>query len=443
MRKLVFLVLIVALAANVSYAQDAKKALKNATKAFSAYKMDQNNVAKLGEAVENINIALAGGGEYGDSFDAWLASGDIYSKVIEKIGISRQLGTDIADLPAVDNPAVMAAKGYNKALAAADKKWKKKKALTGLEKTQQDLYNAGIYAYEDKKYTSAYTNFSKIKELHKTLKDNGRKSTLDDAATATDLDYVTGLSALNADMKAEAKAAFMPLYNAGTDKPVVYESLYKIESGNGSEEELTAAYPYLEKGRTMFPEDEGLLYTEINHFLHMNKLDDLIGKLQMAIKKDPTNVSLYTTLGNVYDNLYQREHGEGNEAKAAEYFESAKNQYSAALEKNPKDAFAVYSIGALYFNKAASYTTQMSQLGTSRADQKKYDEYKNLANQNFETAYPYFKTAESLNPNDLNTLIALKEITARLNDYDTSNEFKKRLKVVQEGGTNDSSFFKQ
>lgn len=443
MRKLVFLVLIVALAANVSYAQDAKKTLKSATKALAAYNLDKTaNAAKLGEAVEAIDKATAMGGESGDSFDAWLAAGDIYGKVIEQIGVSRQLNLGTENIPMVDAPAVKAANGYTKALAKAEKKWQTKKALAGLERTQQDLYNAGIFAYEDKKYGEAYTNFAEVKNVHKVLKDNGRKSTLDDAATASDLAYVTGLSAMNADMKDAAKAAFMPLYEAGTDKAVVYESLYKIEAGDKSEAELTAAYPYLEKGRAQFPDDEGLLYTEINHFLQMNKLDDLIGKLEMAIQKDPDNISLYTTLGNVYDNLYQRESGEGNMDKANEYFDKAMTQYKNALDKDANDSFAVYSLGALYFNRAAGYTTKMSQLSTSRDDQKKYDEYKAKSQEDFTAAFPHFKKAESLNPNDLNTLIALKEILVRLGDYETSNEFKNRLKVVQDGGKNEASYYK-
>jgi hypothetical protein len=59
----------------------------------------------------------------------------------------------------------------------------------------------------------------------------------------------------------------------------------------------------------------------------------------------------------------------------------------------------------------------------------------------FKTALPYFKIAEKLNPNDTNTLIALKEIFARDNDFEKSGEFKKRLETVQGGGKNESSYF--
>lgn len=59
----------------------------------------------------------------------------------------------------------------------------------------------------------------------------------------------------------------------------------------------------------------------------------------------------------------------------------------------------------------------------------------------FDQALPYFQTAESLDPNDMNTLIALNEIYARKED-ELSTEFKKRLDTVKEGGKNTTSHFK-
>ena len=46
-----------------------------------------------------------------------------------------------------------------------------------------------------------------------------------------------------------------------------------------------------------------------------------------------------------------------------------------------------------------------------------------------------------MDPNDVNTLIALKEIYARKDQLDLSEEFKKRLDNVQSGGTNPTSYF--
>lgn len=60
----------------------------------------------------------------------------------------------------------------------------------------------------------------------------------------------------------------------------------------------------------------------------------------------------------------------------------------------------------------------------------------------FNEALPWFKKAEGLDPNNENTLIALREIFARQDELELASEFSKRLKVVQEKGKNPTSYFK-
>ena len=64
-----------------------------------------------------------------------------------------------------------------------------------------------------------------------------------------------------------------------------------------------------------------------------------------------------------------------------------------------------------------------------------------VVNQNL-TALPYFQEAEILNPNYPETLVALTKIYAIQNRFDLVSEFKTRLKVIQDGGRNES-YFKQ
>jgi tetratricopeptide (TPR) repeat protein len=219
----------------------------------------------------------------------------------------------------------------------------------------------------------------------------------------------------------------------------VYDGLYRINSADG---DLEGAYKYLEAGRQKYPEDVSLLFAEINHFLRLNQLDQLIDKLKAAIAAEPENVSLYSTLGNVYDNLYQRESEAGNMTKAQEYFDSAYDYYNKALEKDKTFFDAIYSIGALYYNKAAILTKELQALGTSKEDLKKFDVLKKEVFEEFEKALPYFKRCEQLNPADVNTLIALKEIFAKKDDFETSKVFKERLAKVKAGEQIIDSYFK-
>ncbi|HKK60928.1 MAG TPA: hypothetical protein VJ951_00110, partial [Bacteroidales bacterium] len=102
-----------------------------------------------------------------------------------------------------------------------------------------------------------------------------------------------------------------------------------------------------------------------------------------------------------------------------------------------------YSVGSIYFNEAAVITQQMSELGIEKPDQIMYDSLKIESEKLFEKALPYFKKAESLNPNDINSLIALREIFARTNEYEKVQELKVRVEKIQSGEEFTSSYFNE
>ncbi|MCB0650515.1 MAG: hypothetical protein KDC85_04505 [Saprospiraceae bacterium] len=441
MKKLISAILAVAFIFGTAQAQDGKKALKNASKAISTYYLDQSKKEKLQEAVDEIEIATTGTETAGD-YKTWETRGKIYNEIATQIAVSRQLGMGgEAALPQVEDPGYLAFESYAKALELAEKKFQIKEACEGIQAAQQNLYNLGIYSYEDKNFESAVKDFKTVITAHDLLKKQDAPSNLDDATAYSDQVYVTALAAINAGMDDLALEYFMRMYNEGTDKPAVYESIYKLKM----EEDLAGAYKYLEEGRQKFPEDVSLLFTEINHFLKENRLNELIAKLEMAIEKEPENLSLYSTMGNVYDNLYQKANEAGDKEKAEEYFAQALKYYTVDLEKDPTYFDAIYSVGALYFNKGAFYTVEENKIladCTKPACMKDADALRAKANENFNLAFPYFQSAEKINPNDINTLIALKEILVRQDRFDDSNEIKARLENVQNGGTNETSFFK-
>ena len=71
----------------------------------------------------------------------------------------------------------------------------------------------------------------------------------------------------------------------------------------------------------------------------------------------------------------------------------------------------------------------------------KYEKLKKEVEELFAEALPYFKRVEKIDPSDRNTLIALKEIFARQNDFETSSAFKDRLAKVEAGETISESYF--
>lgn len=415
-------------------AQEGKKAIKKGSKILAKY--SQNAVSESGGLEEGLSLVekafesdeVKGQAKYlnmlGEAYNGVL-NGQINAKFLDPtFEISKP------DL------AMKAMDAFTKAYSLAEKGGDKKDALAGMSALESHLNNVGISFNSAKDYANAFKYFNAALDLYKTIKGNGGKSRFDDELTRKDHLYYTAATGFYGKQGAAVLPVLEELDAEGTDKALVYEALYSILATDNKEK----AFGYLTKGREMFPDDAGLLFAEINYFLVEGKLDVLTGKLKSALEKEPDNVTLYTTLGNVYDQLNQKEREAGNTAKADEYFGEALTYYGQAIEKDPKNFDAVYSQGALYYNKAASLTAGINELANdfSSAGTKKYNDLKATMDGYFGEAMPYFKTAEAMAQEagtpDLNTLIALKEIHARKNELDKVAEYKAKIEAVQAAG---------
>jgi tetratricopeptide (TPR) repeat protein len=423
-------------------AQDYKSEFSSAKKAFIAFQLDMiGNKAKLTDAVTSISKAVTFQ-EANLTPEAFLKSGEIMAELADQIVTTKQLGVgSLDDLPKVDNPELIAFDHFMKAMDMAVKPADKKKTLKLIGALQNSLSNIGVYNYDEQKYEMAFKDFSTVIAIHDMLKKAGEVSTLDIEADYLNQVYISGLAAFNGGFDADAEKYFTMLADKQYDKPAIYESLYNLKAKKSTPEE---AYPILENARKQFPEDLSLLFVEINHYLKLQKMNELIERLETAIKLEPSNVSLYSVMGNVYDNLHQKIAKDNGDPVVAEgYFIKSLEYFNKAIEMDPKNVEALYSIGALYYNKAAVTSQKMNALSEdySKEGLKKFNDLKAQVFKQFDESLPYFQRAEALNPNDTNTLIALKEIYAKKDQLDLSKEFKTRLELVQGGGKNDKSYF--
>lgn len=441
MKKVLFSLSCLLLLHGIAQAQDdGGKLAKQASKALTTYNIDPNtNAAKLEEAKQKIDQALQTP-EGQAQASAWLTKGDVYNTMLQR-DMARRMVDPNAPLSG-DNDALEAFMGYKNAFNnPTAKKYEKSDAVKGLGQVEGHLINIGVSKYEAGQFDKAFASFEASLQAHEILKASSQKSVLDDPDQYENMVYTTALAAQQGKRNEDALKYYNSLYAKGKAKPAVYDGIYTLKLEMGDED---GAQKILTEGRTKYPEDTGLLFSEINAYLKKGKLDELTGSLKQAIEKEPSNIGLYVTLGNVYDNLYQTMSKEKNTAKANEYFEEAKTYYTQATEKDPKNVDAVYSLGALYYNKAAVRTQEMNAMPEdySTAGLKKLQAARDEVMSLFDQSLPYFQKAESLDPNDMNTLIALNEIYARKED-ELSLEFKKRLETVRNGGKNASSYFKK
>jgi len=422
MKNLLIIILSVTFAISSSIAQDPAKMFKNAEKKISKMASSPaDNANEITNAIADLHKALESS-DVNSSAKNWISAGKAFNKLANEEFKLKTLNPEYQLTQG--NSAKFAYEAFAAASKLGDKK-KTKEIGYGLEDVENHLSNFGTFAYQNKDYANAFVNFKSSIEAHDLLNSMGKESRLDDPALLNDQYFIVAVSGYYSEQFEDSKPFLEKLYNDGSTEPFVYDALYNIYAENDTEKALA----YLSKGREMAPDDTGLLFNEINHYLKVGELDKLIGKLNTAIEAEPDNIGIYNTLGSVYDQLHQKEAAGGNKEKAQEYFDLALTNYNTVLEKEDANFDATYSVGALYYNKAASYVEKLNELAAdlSPAGMKAYDSAKEDMDAIFKEALPFFNKAEALNGNDRNTLIALKEIHARLNDVEMSNKYKELL----------------
>jgi hypothetical protein len=421
MKKYLFILLSVCMGVAL-HAQDPVKDMKKAARSLGSYNLDQVNMAsKLQEAIDLANSSISDPVVSADPI-AWQTYGEIFMAATNK-DVQNNVLNEKAPIAEPTAPA-KAYKGFMMAAQLADKSYQTKDAMKALADGLQNIYYMGSALYQGAKYGDAYHTFLATYDGFNLLKKNNEPTTFD-AEEHNKALYFAGLCAQEAGMKAEAKAVFQQMISSNmVEDPGVYQSLIDLTK----EDNPAEAERLLSEARTKFPDDSGLLYEEINHYLAKGELTSLISKLEKAISLEPNNVSVYVTLGQVYDKLYQDTIAK-NATVGEDYFNKAMSYYQQAMTIDPKSFDAVYSIGALWYNKAAAYSVELNGISSdySPAGTKKYEAKKAQMDEAFAKAMPFFTQAEQIQPDDVNTLVALKEIYARQEKYDKVEEYKQKL----------------
>ena len=409
------------------YAQDAEKDMKKAGRLIGSYRLDPTaNADKLPEARSLIDGAMSGS-ELANNAKAWQVYGEVYTEVVnEEV---RALALDQETPIANPGAAPRAVQGYMKAYDSAEKNFEKKDALKGLSGILNNTSYMASVLLRNGDYASSYNCYDALLKGNDFLTANGEASIYENEEDFQQQVYWAALAAYSGEDFTAAESQFLRLHNEDYDSPDIYSAMFDIKNRQGDEEGAAA---WLKQGIERYPGDKGLMFAEINYALSQGNLDVLEGKLKAAMEAEPDNITIPTTLGNVYDQLYQNALQEGDQAAADQYYESAKVYFAKALELDENYFDAVYMMGAVEYNRAAEYATQLNALADdySKEGEAKYNEAKDKMLSQFDKALPYFVKAESLNADDRNTLIALREIYARKDMLDKSNEYKDKIEAL-------------
>lgn len=426
MKKTLSLLLALMVFAWVGAQVDHEKDLKKVSRNIANYNLDPvTNADALTESVALIEGVVSDPAFEKDG-KAWLLYGNVYGEIVNSMTQALVLdpNAEITSQEAVVN----ALKGYKNAITYALKSYDKKDAVTGLKGVIPNMYYVANTILNRQEYDHAYPAYAAVAESEVLIESNGEEGIFS-PEELQNTQFVTAVCAFSAGKNEEAIALLEDLKKGSYNDAGVYEYLYKAYSGVGKTSEASVV---LQEGRTKYPDDKGLLFAEINDALGKGDLTALVDKLKLAMAAEPENISVPTTLGNVYDQLYQKALADGDLTAAHGHFENAILYIGKALEINPNHFDAVYMMGALEYNKAVELANEVNKLADdySKEGTKKYEAKQAEMNAQFDKALPFFEKAEQLNPEDSNTLLALREIWARKGDFEKSNDYKAKFERI-------------
>ncbi|MFO7756088.1 MAG: tetratricopeptide repeat protein [Bacteroidales bacterium] len=177
--------------------------------------------------------------------------------------------------------------------------------------------------------------------------------------------------------------------------------------------DLDCAEMALREAFEAFPSDEQILLTMIQFFIDNDKKDDALDYIELAIKDSPDNHQLYYARGVLH--------------MQTENYDKALVALKKSIELKEDFFESHYNAGVCYYNKGAELIEEANNL----MDPTEYNEAISEARDVFESALPYMERARELDPDDMDTLVSLKELYYRLQMTEKYEEVNARIKELE------------
>ena len=191
--------------------------------------------------------------------------------------------------------------------------------------------------------------------------------------------------------------------------PEIVKNIALIYNQLGMKDQAMSA---VSEARNSNPEDVNLILVEANLYIELDEMDKFKELMIEAIKLKPNDHILFFNLGVVNAD-------QGNVEDAREYYEKA-------IEINPSYEAAYLNLVALILEEEPKIVDKMNSLGTSRADNAKYDVLKKKREDLYRECVPILKTLIELNK-DEEAIRTLMNIYGTLGDNEGFMEIKKMI----------------
>jgi hypothetical protein len=400
MKRLLLILVVVIVSMTLGFAQ------KNVRQTASNFLKE----GKLDKALENINQCIQDPSTATDA-KAWFIRGNIYLEIAN---------TKEEAYKALDpDPLQKALESYKKATEYDTKKDYAEDIYAKVNWQRNNYFNQAVDNYNKKQYVDAMQAFENSAQALASINVPDTISLFYAAACAALAENDKNNTRLSeAELNAKQKGYYTELIKLDSKSTTVYTSLsdiYRLEKDSAN------ALKVLRDAQKKFPNDFKIFLAETNIYLTFNNTTKALNNLKTATQKDSTNPTVFFALGTIYDNLSNDTNRTEKERK--ECFDLAIKSYRGAIRLNPAYFEPNYNIGAMFVNKAATINDQANKLPLD-ADAE-FKKLKAEADNYLEEAVPYLEKASEVQPNDLNTLVSLKQIYSRTNKTD-------KLKIVNE-----------
>ena len=406
MKKLILYTLLL----TISFSTAQKKELRNANKFFTS-------------------------GEYASALDLLDSSKEIFDTSDDKIKSQAMLLYGKLHTAMEDFDLAMKAFDMSKNLGISDQLLN-----TEISKLETAIITSAIGDNETENFSSAA---KKLKMVYDLNKDNNEEYLYYAASSAVNSkDYSIALEyyEILRDIKYEGIETkfYITDVSSGNEIEINSETEFKLlqkskDYSNPREEETESKFPEIvknialiykelgqndkalaaiEAARNSNPDDVGLIITAANIYFELDNKEAFKVAMAEAIEKEPNNPVLYYNLGVVSGEL-------GEKDVAISYYEKS-------IELDPTNENSYLNLVALILDGEQDIVDEMNSLGTSRADNLKYDELKELRENLYKECVPILQDLISIN-NNVEAIRTLMNIYGTIGDNSGYMEMKNLL----------------
>ena len=188
--------------------------------------------------------------------------------------------------------------------------------------------------------------------------------------------------------------------------PEIVKNIALIYAQLGDKDKAMAA---VQEARLADPNDLNLILTEANIYIELGEKSKFQDLMNEAIAQDPNNANLYYNLAVVTSDLGEKE--------------AARGYYEKAIELDPAYENAYMNLVALILEQEQEIVEQMNSLGTSAADNAKYDALKTNREELYKECVPILKSLIEIGANQ-DAVKTLMNIYGTLGDNEGYKEMK-------------------